>query len=64
MTDLDRISFLCYMNALVPHALSVVAAFNQTRKARRRRQLIWIGIFEFINVWRKPRREASTEAGM
>jgi hypothetical protein len=42
----------------------VGGASRPTKKAKRRKLLIWIGISRFINVWLKQRLEANIGVGM
>jgi hypothetical protein len=52
------------MNALVHPVTNVDGASNQTKMAKRRKLLTWIGTSESIIEQLEQRTEANTEAGM
>jgi hypothetical protein len=62
--DHDLISSPVCMNDWELLARNVGGAFRQTKKARRRKLLTWIGTLKFISGWLKQRREANIEVGM
>jgi hypothetical protein len=52
------------MSVSVRHVLNAAVVSRAMRKAGKRKQLIWTGIFECINVWPKRKKGANIEVGM